>query len=81
MQSYIRRGLAIILAVLALIALPAAASDTSAVQPTANAGGLAAGLASDNLADARLLMLDRVLYPTSYDDHAYMCAEGNCTDW
>jgi hypothetical protein len=77
MWNRTRKLVAIFAVTLALLSIPAAASDNrTSVETTTQA----TGTVGDTVVDLRLLMLDRDLYPSTYEDHPYMCNEGNCTD-
>ena len=80
MWNTARRMVAILAVALALLGLPAAASDNRTnVGSSTQSAAITQSIGPDT--DLRLLMIDRDLYPTTYEDHAYMCSDGNCTDW
>ena len=81
MWNRTRKLVAIFAVTLALLSIPAAASDNRTNVETATQTTNASTTAGDTVVDLRLLMLDRDLYPSTYEDHPYMCSEGNCTDW
>ncbi len=88
MTKDMQSGIAAVLLFLALAAAPAAASDGNTNVDTRlyfldqdlypSSYVIADGGAS---IDTRLLFINEVLYPTTYEDHAYACTDGNCTDW
>lgn len=81
MLDNMKQHIAILAVALALLSLPAAASDNRTNVGSATQSVTAGATASDTVVDTRLLMIDRELYPSTYEDHAYMCSDGNCTDW
>jgi hypothetical protein len=81
MWNKTRKLVAIFAVTLALLSIPAAASDNRTNVETTTQTTSASTTVGDTVVDLRLLMLDRDLYPSTYEDHAYMCSDGNCTDW